>query len=62
VEWKVAQVILILEPGKPPNEVISYWPTSLLPIASEVCEILLLERLQKTTENNGFILKLQFGF
>jgi hypothetical protein len=42
---KVAQVILILKPEKPPNELTSYRPISLLPIISEVCEKLFLKRL-----------------
>jgi hypothetical protein len=37
-QWKVAQVILILKPGKSPNELTSYQPISLLPIVSKVCE------------------------
>jgi hypothetical protein len=42
-KWKVAEIILILKPGKPPNEVTSYWPISLLPIVSKVFEKLLLK-------------------
>jgi hypothetical protein len=42
-QWKVAQIIL--KPGKPPNKLTSYQPISLLPIASEVFETLLLKRL-----------------
>jgi hypothetical protein len=34
----LAQIILILKPGKPPNELISYRPISLLPIVSKVFE------------------------
>jgi hypothetical protein len=49
-QWKVAQVILILRPGTPPNEPRSYWPISLLLIVSKVCEILLLKRLLNIVE------------
>jgi hypothetical protein len=35
-QWKVAQTILILQPGKPPNELPSYQPISHLPIVSNV--------------------------
>jgi hypothetical protein len=59
--WKIAQVILILKPGKP-NELTSYWPISLLPIVFKVCEKLLLRRFLKMVENNGYILDHQFGF
>jgi hypothetical protein len=41
-QWKVAQIILILTPGKPPNELTSYRPISLLPIVSKVFEKILL--------------------
>jgi hypothetical protein len=35
-QWKVAQIILILKPGKPPNELPSYRPISLVPIVPKV--------------------------
>jgi hypothetical protein len=54
-QWKVAQVILILMPGKPPNELISYRPISLLPIVCKVFEKLLLKRLLSMVENNRLI-------
>jgi hypothetical protein len=41
VKWKVSQIILLLKPGKPPNELTSYQPISLLPIVSKVFEKLL---------------------
>jgi hypothetical protein len=46
VQWKVAQAILILKPLKPPIELTSYLPISLLPIVSNVCEKLLLKWLK----------------
>jgi hypothetical protein len=62
VQWKVAQVILVLKSGRPPNELTSYQPINLLPIVSKICEKLLLKRLLKMVENNGFIQNHQFGF
>jgi hypothetical protein len=44
-QWKVAQMILIPKPGKPPHALSSYRPISLLPIVSKVFEKLLLKRL-----------------
>jgi hypothetical protein len=41
-QWKVAQIILLLKPGKPPHELTSYRPISLLPIVSKVFEKILL--------------------
>jgi hypothetical protein len=44
-QWKVAQIILILKPGKPPNELTSCRPIYLLPIISKVFEKFLLKCL-----------------
>jgi hypothetical protein len=54
--WKVAQIILILKPGKS-NELTSYWPICLLPSASKV-----FEKLLPVVEKNGLIPKHHFGF
>lgn len=61
-QWKVAEVIMILKPGKPPNEVKSYRPISLLPVISKVFERILLRRLQPVIEDNNLIPDHQFGF
>jgi hypothetical protein len=61
-QWKVAQIILILKPGKPPNELTAYWPISLLPIVSKVFEKLLLKSLLPMVEKNRLIPSHQFGF
>ena len=60
--WKVAEVIMILKPGKPPNDVKSYRPISLLPIISKLFEKLLLKRLKPVLESHGLIPDYQFGF
>jgi hypothetical protein len=59
-QWKVAQIILILKPGKSPNKLTSYWPISLLPIVSKVFEKMLLKRLLPMVENNSLIPNHQF--
>jgi hypothetical protein len=51
-----------LKSGKPPNELISYWPISLLPIVFNVCAKPLSKRLLKMVENNGFIPNHKLGF
>jgi hypothetical protein len=61
-QWKVAQIILILKPGKPPNELTSYRPISLLPIISKVFEMIILKRLLPLVENNSLIPNHQFSF
>jgi hypothetical protein len=61
-QWKVAQIILIPKPGKPPHELTSYCPISLLPIISKVLEKLLLKRLVLIVERIQLIPNHQFGF
>jgi hypothetical protein len=61
-QWKVAQIILILKPGKPPNDPRSYRPISLLPILSKVFEKLLLNRLIPFIVHRNLIPNHQFGF
>jgi hypothetical protein len=51
-----------LKPEKPPNELTSYQPISLLPIVSKVFEKLLLKRLLAMVENNRLIPNHQFSF
>jgi hypothetical protein len=51
-----------LQSGKPPNELTSHRPRSLLPIVSKVFEKLLLKRLLPIVEINRLITNHQFGF
>lgn len=60
--WKVAEIIMIPKPGKPPNEVKSYRPISLLPIISKLFEILIQKRLQVYIKRFNVIPSHQFGF
>lgn len=60
--WKVAEVIMIPKPGKPPHEVTSYRPISLLPIISKLFEKLLLKRMKPLIEAKDLIPSHQFGF
>jgi hypothetical protein len=61
-QWEVAQIILILKPRKPPNELTSYQPISLLSNASNFLKKLLLRRLLPVVENNELVPSHQFGF
>jgi endonuclease/exonuclease/phosphatase family metal-dependent hydrolase len=60
--WKVAEVIMIPKPGKPPIDVKSYRPISLLPVISKVFEKLLLKRLKPVLDKKQIIPDYQFGF
>lgn len=61
-QWKVAQIIMILKPGKPPDSVTSYRPISLLPVMSKICEKTILSRLYPTILEKKIIPNHQFGF
>ena len=60
--WKVAEVIMIPKPGKPPHETTSYRPISLLPVMSKLFEKLLLKRLKPIIDEKNLIPNHQFGF
>lgn len=60
--WKIAEVIMIPKPGKPPNEAKSYRPISLLPVISKLFEKLLLKRLKPIIEQRHLVPNHQFGF
>lgn len=62
IHWKHAQIIVIAKPGKPPTEVTSYRPISLLPLISKLFDRLLLSRIQETSPLNDLIPHHQFGF
>ena len=61
-QWKVSQIIPLLKPGKPAEEVTSYRPISLLPILSKLFEKLLSTRLQPLLQDQRIIPDHQFGF
>jgi hypothetical protein len=54
-QWKVAQIILLLKSGKPPHELTSYRPISLLPTVSKVFDKILLKRILPLIDNNCLI-------
>lgn len=60
--WKVAEIIMIPKPGKPPNDVKSYRPISLLPIISKLFESIIQKRIQIYIERFKVIPNHQFGF
>lgn len=60
--WKVAEIIMIPKPGKPPHEATSYRPISLLPVIAKLYEKILLKRLNPIIESKSVIPNHQFGF
>jgi predicted GIY-YIG superfamily endonuclease len=53
---------MIAKPGKPPHEVTSYSPISLLPVMSKLFEKLFLKRLKPVIDRKQLIPDHQFGF
>lgn len=60
--WKVAEIIMIPKLGKPPNDIKSYRPISLLPLISKLFEIIIQTRIQVYVERFKVIPNHQFGF
>lgn len=61
-QWKVTEIIMIPKAGKPPNEISSYRPISLLPVISKLFEKLYIKRLKPIIEQKKLIPDHQFGF
>ena len=61
-QWKVAETVMILKPGKPAHDPKSYRPISLLPITAKVLERLLLTRILHVIAEKKVIPEHQFGF
>lgn len=62
IAWKRALVVVVLKPGKPVNQLTSYRPISLLPVASKLFEKLFLKRIQSLIIEDLIIPNHQFGF
>ena len=53
---------MIPKPGKPPSEVSSYRPISILPVLSKLFEKMLIKRLHKIVEEKSLVPNHRFGF
>ena len=62
IQWKRAQVQLILKPGKPAELPTSYRPISLAPILSKILEKLLLKTILPPINQHCIIANHQFDF
>lgn len=62
LQLKFAQIILIPKPGKPPNDIQSYRPISLLSVISKLLEKLLLRRINENSLQDEWLPNHQFGF
>ncbi|KAF7383911.1 hypothetical protein HZH68_014668 [Vespula germanica] len=61
-QWKMSHIIVIDKPGKPPHEILSYHPISLLPIFSKIFEKLLLKCIESILKETNLIPDHQFAF
>lgn len=62
LQWKVAEIVVVPKAGKPPNDVSSYRPISLLPTMSKLFEKIFLKRLMPIICCENLIPEHQFGF
>lgn len=61
-DWKIANIIPVLKPDKPADEVQSYRPISLLCSMSKVVERIIFDRIITFAYDNNIIPPEQFGF
>jgi hypothetical protein len=61
-QCKVSQIVTILKPRKPAEDVKPYGPINPLPILSKVFEKLFISRIQFTLQSTQLIPDHQFGF
>ena len=61
-DFKSAQIIMALKPGKDPTDVTSYRPISLLSTISKILEKLISRQISIDTELNTWVPHHQFGF
>lgn len=59
-QWKIAHVVMVPKPGKPPHEATSYRPISLLPVIGKLFERILLNRMKEHL--SAVLPNHQFGF
>lgn len=59
---KLAQITMLLKPGKDPHQTSSYRPMSLLPVLSKILEKIIHNRLKPIIEKQELIPAHQFGF
>lgn len=62
LQWKKAEVIVLLKSGKPPSEPSSYRPISLLPLICKLFEKLYIKRLLVIVSKKRLLPDEQFGF
>lgn len=60
--WKIAKLIVILKPGKPPEDPSSYRPISLISIIAKIFEKVVLSRMQSIVIKKDLLPSFQFGF
>ena len=60
--WRTAEIVAIPKKGKPPSELSSYRPISLLSSTSKLAERLVQGRLQHWLESSGKLNRNQAGF
>ena len=61
-QWKVGQIIMIVKPGKNPNDITSYRPINLFPILSKILEEVFLKLLTPIIDESKLMPSHLFAF
>ncbi|CAB0040812.1 unnamed protein product [Trichogramma brassicae] len=60
--WKRQRLVLLLKPGKPPDEPSSYRPLCMLDTAGKILERIICDRLEAFTERPGGLSERHYAF
>lgn len=60
--WKWQRLVLLLKPGKQPDQPSAYRPLCMLDSMGKILESIIVHRLQETLESTGGLSAKQFGF
>lgn len=61
-QWKIARLVLIPKPGKPPGEPSSYRPLCMLSVLAKALEAVITSRITKHLDEAGSLSDDQYGF
>lgn len=61
-EWKVGKLVVLLKGGKPPGEVGSYRPITLLSVIGKIVEKVIVRKLRVWMNESGALSERQYGF
>lgn len=61
-DWKVGKLVILLKGGKPPDEVGSYRPITLLSVLGKLAEKVIVRKIRRWMGGKGVVNEKQYGF